>query len=74
VRNYIEVYKTKNEITILLASHNMKEVERLCDSVIMMKEGQIVDRGTCKDLISRHGRDNLEDTFLKIARSNNEVA
>ena len=74
VRNYIEVYKTKNEITILLASHNMKEVERLCDSVIMMKEGQIVDRGTCKDLISKHGRDNLEDTFLKIARSNNEVA
>jgi ABC-2 type transport system ATP-binding protein len=74
VRNYIEIYKTKNEITILLASHNMKEVERLCDSVIMMKEGQIVDRGTCKDLISRHGRDNLEDTFLKIARSNNEVA
>ncbi len=74
VRHYIEVYKTKNEITILLASHNMKEVERLCDSVIMMKEGQIVDRGTCKDLINRHGRDNLEDTFLKIARSNNEVA
>ncbi len=74
VRHYIEVYKTKNKITILLASHNMKEVERLCDSVIMMKEGQIVDRGTCKDLISRHGRDNLEDTFLKIARSNNEVA
>ena len=74
VRNYIEVYKTKNEITILLASHNMKEVERLCDSVIMMKEGQIVDRGTCKDLVSRHGRDNLEDTFLKIARNNNEVA
>ena len=74
VRNYIEIYKTRNEITILLASHNMKEVERLCDSVIMMKEGQIVDRGTCKDLISRHGRDNLEDTFLKIARSNNEVA
>ena len=74
VRNYIETYKTKNDITILLASHNMKEVERLCDSVIMMKEGQIVDRGTCKDLISRHGRDNLEDTFLKIARSNNEMA
>ena len=74
VRNYIETYKTKNKITILLASHNMKEVERLCDTVIMMKEGQIVDRGTCEDLISRHGRDNLEDTFLKIARSNNEVA
>ena len=74
VRQYIEIYKSKNQITILLASHNMKEVERLCDSVIMMKEGQIVDRGTCNDLISRHGRDNLEDTFLKIARSKNELA
>ena len=74
VRQYIETYKSKNMITILLASHNMKEVERLCDSVIMMKEGQIVDRGTCKDLISRHGRDNLEDTFLKIARGKNELA
>ena len=74
VRQYIETYKSKNKITILLASHNMKEVERLCDSVIMMKEGQIVDRGTCNDLISRHGRDNLEDTFLKIARSKNELA
>jgi ABC-2 type transport system ATP-binding protein len=74
VRQYLETYKSKNQITILLASHNMKEVERLCDTVIMMKEGQIVDRGTCRDLISRHGRDNLEDTFLKIARSKNEVA
>jgi ABC-2 type transport system ATP-binding protein len=74
VRQYIETYKSKNKITILLASHNMKEVERLCDSVIMMKEGQIVDRGTCNDLISRHGRDNLEDTFLKIASSKNELA
>jgi len=74
VREYIEIYKSKNQITILLASHNMKEVERLCDTIIMMKEGKIVDRGTCKDLISRHGRDNLEDTFLKIARSKNEVA
>jgi len=74
VRNYIETYKVKNKITILLASHNMKEVERLCDTVIMMKEGRIVDRGTCKDLVSKHGRDNLEDTFLKIARSQNEVA
>jgi ABC-2 type transport system ATP-binding protein len=74
VRQYIETYKSKNQITILLASHNMREVERLCDTVIMMKEGQIVDRGTCKDLISKHGRDNLEDTFLKIARSKNEMA
>jgi len=74
VREYIEIYKSKNQITILLASHNMKEVERLCDTVIMMKEGKIVDRGTCEDLVDRHGRDNLEDTFLKIARSKNELA
>ena len=74
VREYIETYKSKNQITILLASHNMKEVERLCDTVIMMKEGQIVDSATCKELVSRHGRNNLEDTFLKIARSKNEVA
>ena len=74
VRQYIETYKLKNEITILLASHNMKEVERLCDTVIMMKEGQIVDNGTCQELIKKHGRDNLEDTFLQIARSKNELA
>jgi ABC-2 type transport system ATP-binding protein len=74
VREYIEIYKSKNPITILLASHNMKEVERLCDTVIMLKEGQIVDRGTCEDLVDRHGRNNLEDTFLKIARSKNELA
>jgi ABC-2 type transport system ATP-binding protein len=74
VRQYIETYKSKNQITILLASHNMKEVERLCDTVVMMKEGKIVDSGTCKELISKHGRDNLEDTFLQIARSKNELA
>ena len=74
VRQYIEIYKTKNQITILLASHNMKEVERLCDTVIMMKKGKIVDHGTCRDLIGRYGRDNLEDTFLQIARSKNEMA
>ena len=69
IRKYIEDYQSKNKITILLASHNMKEVERLCDNVIMMKEGQIVDRGTCAELIAKHGRNNLEDTFLKIARN-----
>ena len=73
VRKYIEKYKSKNKISILLASHNMKEVERLCDQVIMMKEGKIVDRGTCKSLIDKHGRDNLEDTFLKLARNKNEL-
>ena len=74
VRNYLESYKSNNEITILLASQNMREVERLCDEVIMMKAGSIVDRGTCADLIAKHGRKNLEETFLKIARSkNNEL-
>ena len=73
IRSYIEEYKSKNKISILLASHNMSEVERLCDKVIMMKEGQIVDKGTCKSLIEKHGRNNLEDTFLKIARNKNEL-
>ena len=58
----------------MLASHNMREVERLCDEIIMMKQGEIVDRGTCRELIKKHGRENLEDTFLKIARSKNELA
>ena len=73
IREYLENYKKNNELTILLASHNMKEVERLCDEIIMMKQGEIVDRGTCNDLIKKHGRENLEDTFLKIARSSNEL-
>ena len=73
VREYIERYKKKNELTILLASHNMREVERLCNKVIMMKNGQIVDSGTFSELIKKHGRENLEDTFLKIARSKNEL-
>jgi len=73
VREYLEKYKNKNQLTMLLASHNMKEVERLCDKIIMMKQGKIVDEGTCEELISKHGRENLEDTFLKIARSNNEL-
>jgi ABC-2 type transport system ATP-binding protein len=73
VRAYLEKYKKENELTILLASHNMKEVERLCDSIVMMKNGEIVDRGTCQQLITKHGRENLEETFLKIARSKNEL-
>ena len=73
VREYLEKYKKKNELTMLLASHNMKEVERLTNKIIMMKQGKIVDEGTCNDLINKHGRKNLEDTFLKIARSNNEL-
>ena len=73
VREYIEKYKKKNELTMLLASHNMKEVERLCDNIVMMKHGEIVDEGTCDELVGKHGRKNLEDTFLKIARSKYEL-
>ena len=68
VRSYIESYASKNNTTILLASHNMNEVERLCSKVMMMKNGKIIDNGTCRDLISKHGRVNLEETFLKIVR------
>jgi len=74
VRSYVQSYKSKNKVTILLASHNMAEVERLCDSVIMMKKGKIIDQGTSKEIINRHGRTNLEETFLKIVRSKDEVA
>ena len=55
IRSYVEDYKSKNKVTILLASHNMSEVERLCDSIIMMKKGKIIDSGTCKELIIKHG-------------------
>ncbi len=72
VRSYIQDYRSKNQVTILLASHNMSEVERLCNSLIMMKNGKIIDRGTCKEIIDKHGRSNLEETFLKLARSKNE--
>ena len=72
IRGYIEKYKSENQVTILLASHNMSEVERLCDSIIMMRNGKIIDRGTCKEIIEKHGRSNLEETFLKLARSENE--
>ena len=72
VRNYIQKYRSKNQVTVLLASHNMSEVERLCDSIIMMKNGEIIDRGTCEEIIKKHGRNNLEETFLKLARGKNE--
>ena len=72
IRSYLEKYKTENNISILLASHNMDEVMRLSDYVLMMKEGQIIDQGTSQDLISKHGRENLEQVFLKLVRGKNE--
>ena len=68
IRTYIENYASNNRATVLLASHNMNEVERLCDEVMMMKNGEIIDKGKCDDLITKHGRKNLEEVFLKIAR------
>jgi ABC-type multidrug transport system, ATPase component len=72
VRTFLENYKKEKKISILLASHNMNEVTRLCKSVMMMKEGKIIDEGTPQDLINKHGRKNLEEVFLKLSRSNNE--
>jgi len=68
IRSYIESFASKKFTTILLASHNMNEVERLCDEVMMMKGGIIIDKGKSADLINKHGRNNLEEVFLKIVR------
>ena len=72
VRSFLESYKKRNKISILLASHNMSEVSRLCKSVLMMKNGLIIDEGTPEFLINKHGRKNLEEVFLKLSRSQNE--
>ena len=69
VRTFIESCKKEKKISILLASHNMEEVKRLCDSVLMMKDGSIVDSGAPDYLIKKHGRKNLEEVFLEIARN-----
>src|SRR5690606_17817576 len=69
VRSYLQAYGQTTGATILLASHNMAEVERLCSDVLMMKAGRIVDRGAPHELIDRYGRHTLEEVFLDIARS-----
>ena len=69
VRSYLEAYRRETGATILLASHNMQEVERLCDGVLMMRRGRIVDRGLPADLLARYGRESLEEVFLDIARN-----
>ena len=74
VRGIIENFSSRKEKTILIASHNMSEVERLCDEVMMMKNGEIIDQGKSSDLIVKHGRKNLEEFFLKIAREKNEIS
>lgn len=69
VRHYLQAYRERAGATILLASHNMTEVERLCDDVLIMKQGRIVDRGTPADLVRRYGRKTMEEVFLDIARA-----
>ena len=68
IRSYIEDFASTKNKTVLLASHNMSEVERLCNEVMMMKNGKIIDKGTINYLINKHGRKNLEEVFLKIVR------
>ena len=73
VRTFLENYKKENKISVLLASHNMNEVKRLCDSILMMKDGIIIDQGKPDELINKHGRQNLEEVFLKLAKNKNEL-
>ena len=68
IRTFLEKFKEEKKISVLLASHNMDEVKRLCNSVMMMKDGNIVDGGTPEDLIEKYGQKNLEEVFLKIVR------
>ncbi len=72
VRGYLETYRARTGATILLASHNMGEVERLCSDVMMLRRGRIVDRGSPQALVDRYGRANLEEVFLDIARGGSE--
>ena len=68
VRSFLEEYQREKKTSILLASHNMSEVERLCSSVLMMNKGAIIDQGTPDELINKHGRKNMEEVFLKLTR------
>ena len=72
VRSFFENYQKEKGTSILLASHNMSEVERLCSSVLMMNNGSIIDQGSTDKLIHKHGRRNMEEVFLKLTRKNYE--
>ena len=74
VRSRLERYRREHRATILLASHNMPEVDRLCDDVLMMKAGKIVDRGAPAELIARYGRQTMEEVFLDVARDRKREA
>ena len=73
VRTFIEKISSEKKMSILLASHNMNEVKRLCKSILMMKDGKIIDRGSPSEIINKHGKKNLEEVFLKLNRTKNEL-
>jgi len=73
VRSFIEKISKEKKMSILLASHNMDEVKRLCKNVLMMNNGIIIDKGTPNNLIEKHGKKNLEEVFLKLNRNNDEL-
>ncbi|MBE9605009.1 ABC transporter ATP-binding protein [Acetobacteraceae bacterium H6797] len=74
VRGWLERYRAESGCSILLASHNMAEVERLCGQVLMLKRGRLVDRGSPEELRARYGHDDLEQVFLDIARDRKPLA
>jgi len=68
VRAALKDYRRRSGATLLMASHNMSEVERLCDQVVMLRQGRVVDAGAPHELIRRYGRRDMEEVFLDIAR------
>jgi len=74
VREHLETYRKKNDATILLASHNMLEVERLCDRVIILKRGRIADDDSPEGIMARYNRTTLEEVFLDVARGRSREA
>ncbi len=72
VRSFIEKISKEKNMSILLASHNMDEVKRLCKNVLMMKDGEIIDKGAPNELIKKHGKTNLEEVFLKLNKVDDE--
>jgi ABC-2 type transport system ATP-binding protein len=74
MRTYLERYQRDSHCTMLLATHNMGEVERMCDDVIMLREGLVVDQGAPQALLARYGRENMEQVFLDVARGGSEEA
>ncbi len=73
IRRYLAGYRERTGATIVLASHNMTEVERLCDHVLMLRSGRLVDRGAPQELIARYGRQTLEEVFLDVARAPDKI-